>query len=77
MSPERFQEVEKLYHAARELVLSQRSAFLAGACGGDEELRREVESLLAQDSAREGMLDVPPRVLLNESAVMLAAGAQL
>jgi Tol biopolymer transport system component/predicted Ser/Thr protein kinase len=77
MSPERFQKVEEIYHAARELEPSQRSAFLARACNGDEELRRELESLLAQDAVREGMLDRPAPGLLNESAVMLAAGAQL
>jgi eukaryotic-like serine/threonine-protein kinase len=78
MNPERFQEVEKLYHAARELEPNQRSAFLAEACGGDEELRREVESLLAHDPAREGMLDRPAAGLLEESAVpALTAGAHL
>ena len=45
---------------------------------GDPELRREVESLLAQDPAREGMLDRPAAALLEDSAVMtLAAGARL
>src|SRR5215469_6751760 len=77
MSPERFQQVEEIYHAARELEPSRRSAFLARACNGDEELRRELESLLAQDPAREGKLDRPPAGLLNDSAVKLAAGAQL
>jgi serine/threonine protein kinase len=76
MSPERFQKIEEIYHAARELEPSRRSAFLARACDGDEELRRELEALLAQDPAGEGMLNVPPQVLLNES-LMLAAGAQL
>jgi serine/threonine protein kinase len=77
MSPERFQQVEKIYHAARELEPSQRSAYLARACNGDEELRRELESLLAQEPAREGMLDRPAAGLLNDSGVKLAAGAQL
>jgi predicted Ser/Thr protein kinase len=78
MSPERLQEVEKLYHAARELEPGQRSALLAGACSGDEELRREVESLLAQDPAREGLLDRPAAGLLEEAPVpALTAGALL
>jgi serine/threonine protein kinase len=77
MSPERFQKVEELYHAARELEPSQRSAYLARACNGDEELRRELESLLAQDPAREGMLDHPAASLLNDSGVKLAAGAHV
>jgi serine/threonine protein kinase len=33
--------------AARELPAGERAAFLSQECGGDDELRREVESLLA------------------------------
>ena len=55
MTPERFQQIEELYHAARTSTEEERAAMLAGA---DPELRREVESLLAQpDSAR--FLDQP------------------
>jgi serine/threonine protein kinase len=78
VNPERLRQVEELYHSARELEPGQRSAFLAGACRGDPELRREVESLLAQNPARGGILDHPAAVLLEDSAVtMLAAGARL
>src|SRR5262245_55333265 len=49
MNPERFRQVEALYHAAREAPADERAALLAGA---DSELRREVESLLmAHDGA--------------------------
>jgi eukaryotic-like serine/threonine-protein kinase len=47
MTPERYQKAGYLYHAVLEIEPEARSAFLEGACGGDEELRREVESLLA------------------------------
>ncbi|MGH9842543.1 MAG: protein kinase domain-containing protein [Blastocatellia bacterium] len=47
MTPERWRQVERLYHAALELAEHERGAFLAQACGADEDLRREVESLLA------------------------------
>jgi eukaryotic-like serine/threonine-protein kinase len=40
--------VEALYHAALERAPDGRASFLSQACGGDEELRREVESLLAE-----------------------------
>ncbi len=46
MKDERWQEVERLYHSTLEKPASERSAFLAQACAGDEGLRREVESLL-------------------------------
>jgi eukaryotic-like serine/threonine-protein kinase len=45
MTPERFQQIEELYHAARERSAEERAALLAKA---DPEVRREVESLLAQ-----------------------------
>src|ERR1043166_4162574 len=45
MIPERFQQIEKLYLAARERTAEERAALLAET---DPELRREVESLLAQ-----------------------------
>src|SRR5271167_2460221 len=50
-SSERWRRLEELYHAALEREPEARAAFLAGGCGGDEDLRREVESLLAQDGA--------------------------
>src|SRR5262245_37308405 len=46
MTPEQYRRVGELYHTAMELAPEDREDFLAGACGGDEELRREVESLL-------------------------------
>ena len=49
MSSERWHQIEDLYHAALERDPGRRAGFLAEACRDDEELRREVESLLAQD----------------------------
>jgi eukaryotic-like serine/threonine-protein kinase len=46
VTPERYRKAGHLYHAALEVEPDARAAFLDGACGGDEELRREVESLL-------------------------------
>jgi eukaryotic-like serine/threonine-protein kinase len=46
MEPERWREIERLYHMAREQAPGDRAAFLDQTCGRDEELRREVESLL-------------------------------
>jgi serine/threonine protein kinase/Tol biopolymer transport system component len=58
--PDRFAHIESLYHAARARTLAERSAFLEAACAGDVELRREVESLLAQPETGRGLLDMPP-----------------
>jgi eukaryotic-like serine/threonine-protein kinase len=46
MTPERWLDVERLYHAALERDRDQRAAFLTEAAGGDIALLREVESLL-------------------------------
>jgi serine/threonine protein kinase len=48
MTPDRWRQVEQLYHSVLEREPGQRGAFLDEACLGDEELRREVESLLGQ-----------------------------
>src|SRR5262245_28712669 len=66
MSPERFQKAGDLYDQALELESERRDAFLREACADDEELRREVESLLAAHDSAEGFIDRP--------AVEIAAG---
>jgi eukaryotic-like serine/threonine-protein kinase len=49
MTPERWLQIERLYHEALEHASSERDTFLSAACRGDQALRREVESLLARD----------------------------
>jgi Protein kinase domain/WD40-like Beta Propeller Repeat len=51
MSPERWAEVERVYHAALGRDVGERAGFVRDACAGDEELRREVEGLLAQPAS--------------------------
>ena len=82
MTPERFRSIEEVYHAARNREPGDRSAFLAEVCAGDEALKRQVESLLEQDSgSRTGILDHPAAELLPESApklsIRLASGKSL
>ncbi|MDQ3258323.1 MAG: serine/threonine-protein kinase, partial [Acidobacteriota bacterium] len=59
MKAERWQKVERLYHAALECEPESRAAFLDDACAGDAELRREVTSLLAYQSRAENFIEVP------------------
>ena len=54
--PDRWATVERLFHAALARPIAAREAFLAEACAGDEELQREVQSLLAQEMSRAGVL---------------------
>jgi eukaryotic-like serine/threonine-protein kinase len=49
MPDDRWQRVQRLFDAAVDRPAADRTAFLAAAAGGDEVLRRDVESLLAAD----------------------------
>ena len=69
----RWARVEKIYHDALELSASKRPDYLAKACGGDTELRREVESLLAQVGSAVSPLDRPAW----EGATSLLANAPI
>ena len=53
---ERWQQMEKLYHAALELEPRERSRFLEEACRGDDDLRRKISRLLAEEAST-GILD--------------------
>jgi serine/threonine-protein kinase len=63
---ERYRKAKRLVMAALELSAERRSAYLDEACGDDEELRREVESLLHADTSRAAFVDSPPVRLLQE-----------
>jgi eukaryotic-like serine/threonine-protein kinase len=59
VEPERWREIERLYDAAMQQQPAERTAFVEAACAGDEFLRREVESLLAQTEESGGFLKLP------------------
>src|SRR5437667_8163370 len=59
MPAERSQQFEQLYHQARERDPRDRAAFLEQACAGDAALRRELESLLAEDDRVRSFLETP------------------
>jgi adenylate cyclase len=52
LTPERWQKIKEIFGSALERKPSERSAFLNDACGHDESLRAEVESLLAEAEGR-------------------------
>ncbi|HEX4949329.1 MAG TPA: protein kinase [Blastocatellia bacterium] len=49
MTPERYQQIGRLYHDALSREPAQRDAFLQEACAEDEALRQAVEQLLVAD----------------------------
>jgi serine/threonine protein kinase/Tol biopolymer transport system component len=65
MTPERWRDVERLYHAALGRESDQRAAFLADACKDDPALRREVESLLVYRTKASGFMETPAHSLLE------------
>jgi serine/threonine protein kinase len=56
MKPERWKQIEQLYHAALDREPDERAAFLAETCIDDSGLRREVEELLGYDGAAESFI---------------------
>ena len=59
MSADRQRLITDLCHAALERDPSSRSAFLREACGGDEALRQEVESLLSYEDSADRFIERP------------------
>jgi serine/threonine protein kinase len=60
VSPERWQHIERLFHAALERSPEDRQVFLDGACGRDIELRNEICSLLAAAERSGSALEASP-----------------
>ncbi len=71
---ERWQRAKALFEAALEHAPDDRAAFVSSAVGNDEELRREVESLLRADAAGASVLD---RLPLADAAVIAAGSSDL
>jgi len=59
MDAERWQEIERLFHAALQAEPSRRAALLEYSCAGDEYLRHEVESLLAHHERAGSFIEKP------------------
>jgi len=59
MTSERWEQINRLWDAALELAEEARPAFLESNCQGDQELRREVESVLAYDGRANDFINRP------------------
>lgn len=68
MEGRRWAVVDSVLGAALERPLHEREAFVQQACADDEELRRDVESLLAHVRDAGDFLDAPARQLLDIAA---------
>jgi len=73
---ERWRKIELIYHSALEQEGGHRTAFLEQECAGDESLRQEVESLLAEERGTDGFLEAPAlEVAARELATSSGPGA--
>ncbi|HKR60730.1 MAG TPA: protein kinase [Pyrinomonadaceae bacterium] len=66
MTPERWQQIDNLFHSVLELPLRERAEFLAKACRGDKFLRSEVESLIDSHEVSDSFFDKPAEDLAAE-----------
>jgi serine/threonine protein kinase len=78
---ERWQRIKAIFDSAQACAPAERASFLDKACGGDESVRREVESLLAADASNEDFLGAPAYEfaagMLAEREPEFAAGQQI
>src|SRR6516162_10237541 len=65
--------VREVFRAAALVSPEQRSGFLTDACGGDAELRAEVDRLLAANAAPESILDPPAPAPADATAAFVAS----
>ena len=73
MTPERWQQVKEIFNSAITHRPEERGLFISQACSGDEELRNEVESLIASHEQSGSFIDQPAfeaaaSWLVNDSA---------
>jgi len=59
MTPERWQKVKEIFHAALDKPAAERKQFIASVCDGDDELRKEIESLLTSSEKDGSFIDSP------------------
>ena len=59
ISKDRWEKVETIYHGALAHDPDSRESFLTQACGGDQALRSEVDSLLKFDDASGKFIETP------------------
>jgi len=72
LSPERWERAKGLFHELLETDPADRPALLDSSCGGDGQLRSEVERLLAHHASASGFLEPPVRGAAGNLDALLA-----
>src|SRR5215510_5302422 len=74
MTAEKWRQISAIFNAA--IARTDRTAYVSSACGGDDDLRREVEALLEQgESFLRETLAVPPGTRLGAYELLEVIGA--
>jgi serine/threonine protein kinase len=71
LTPERWAQIEELFHRAAESDPQCRSALLDEACGNDTELREQVEALLSSDQNARSKMQAAVRAEFESIAFSL------
>jgi serine/threonine protein kinase len=69
MKPERWQKLDELFHSALERDGDARVAFMAKACGSDDELLRELETMLTHHQQAKKFMESPAYAVEAEAIV--------
>jgi serine/threonine protein kinase len=80
MDAARWRQIEQIYHSALKKDQEHRISFLASACENDEDLLRQVVSLLAESGSTGAMVDRAREAVVGgqvETSNGLALGAKL
>ncbi len=59
MNPERWRQIRNIFDGALERAPDERPRFLDEVCANDQEVRREVESLLSSLDSAENFMETP------------------
>ncbi len=77
MTTERWQQIKDVLDGALEREGSERADFLDAACQGDDELRREVESLVASEAEIGDFIETPVFRIRLDEVEPLAVGERI
>jgi serine/threonine protein kinase len=77
LTPERWAQIRQIFDGALERSEVDRAAYLRVVCARDDELRREVESLLSSHDSAGDFLDKPAASLSTITQTLVSSGAEI
>jgi Tol biopolymer transport system component len=77
MTSDRLDQISRIYHEALSRSEDERRAFLIEACGGDQLLRQEIESLLKHDQEAGGFIETSALAVVAEQLDQLNPGSTI